>query len=103
MRLPQSRRFLFILIGDLVMIRPLLVTLVVAAVLTLGSTATARDLQPLVSVEWLQDHLAEDGLVVIDIRSAIDGGDREAFEAGHIPGAVYSSYTEAGWRQSSSA
>ena len=83
------------------MIRPLFAMLVAAAALAMVNVATARDLQPLVSVEWLENHLGEDGLVVIDIRSAIDGGDRADFEAGHIPGAVYSSYTAAGWRQDS--
>lgn len=67
--------------------------------LSLPLAAQARDLAPLVSVDWLAGQLDADDLVVIDIRSAIDGGDREAFEAGHIPGAVYSSYTEAGWRR----
>ncbi len=60
---------------------------------------SARALQPLVSVEWLDRHLGKDGLVVVDVRSGIDGSDREDFEAGHIPGAVYSNYTTAGWRQ----
>jgi len=81
--------------------RPMLVALLAATLLTLTGTALARSLEPLVSVEWLQSHLGESGLVVIDIRSAIDGGARSDFEAGHIPGAVYSSYTEAGWRQNS--
>ena len=45
---------------------------------------------PLVSSRWLSDHLAEDGLRVIDLRWYSDGrSGREAFEAGHIPGAVF--------------
>jgi thiosulfate/3-mercaptopyruvate sulfurtransferase len=83
------------------MSRSMLVALLAATLLTLTGTALARSLEPLVSVEWLQGHLGEEGLVVIDIRSAIDSGARSDFEAGHIPGAVYSSYTEAGWRQNS--
>ncbi len=66
--------------------------------LTLPFTASARDLQPLVSVDWLADHLGEEGLVVVDVRSSIDGSEREDFEAGHIPGSVYSNYMTAGWR-----
>lgn len=62
-------------------------------------SATADDdLQPLVTGQWLHDNLDRDDLVVLDIRNRIDGGNRETFEAGHIPGAVYSSYTDDGWR-----
>lgn len=64
------------------------------------STASAQLPGPLVSVDWLAGNLDNDDLVVVDIRSGIDGSTRETFEAGHIPGSVYSSYTEAGWRQS---
>jgi thiosulfate/3-mercaptopyruvate sulfurtransferase len=53
---------------------------------------------PLVSVEWLKDHLADPGLVVLDIRSAIDGGGAEAYAKGHIPGALHSDYDRGGWR-----
>lgn len=60
--------------------------------------ARAEGLQPLVSTGWLQDNLERDDLVVLDIRNAIDGGTRATFENGHIPGAVYSSYTADGWR-----
>lgn len=61
----------------------------------------ARTLQPLVSVDWLEQHLNDEKLVVLDIRSAIDGGSRETYERGHVPGAIYSNYIEAGWRQDS--
>ena len=64
------------------------------------STASAQLPGPLVSVDWLAENLDNDDLVVVDIRSGIDGSTRETFEAGQIPGSVYSSYTEAGWRQS---
>jgi thiosulfate/3-mercaptopyruvate sulfurtransferase len=47
--------------------------------------------RPLVDVRWLRDHLGEPGLVVADVRW-INGGTaeqvRDAFGAGHIPGAV---------------
>jgi thiosulfate/3-mercaptopyruvate sulfurtransferase len=45
-------------------------------------TRSTRSIDPLVSTEWLQAHLSDDGLAVIDIRFA------EEYEAGHIPGAV---------------
>jgi len=66
--------------------------------LVLSVTAQAQTLTPLVSTDWLREHRGADDLVVLDVRSAIDGSDRGSFEQGHIPGAVYSSYTGAGWR-----
>ncbi len=41
----------------------------------------------LIAPDALAARLGDENLVVIDIRTAADGG-REAFEAGHIPGAV---------------
>ncbi|PKM04124.1 MAG: sulfurtransferase [Gammaproteobacteria bacterium HGW-Gammaproteobacteria-6] len=59
------------------------------------------DTQPLVDARWLNENLAREDLVVLDVRSAIDnGGDRSSFEKAHIPGAIYSSYTGDGWRES---
>jgi thiosulfate/3-mercaptopyruvate sulfurtransferase len=52
----------------------------------------------LISPEALQARLGDDNLVVIDIRSSIDGGGRAAFEAGHVAGAVHSDYVADGWR-----
>lgn len=54
--------------------------------------------KPLVSVEWLKANLSDRSVVVLDIRSAIDGGGSEAYAAGHIPGSVHSDYDKAGWR-----
>lgn len=68
------------------------------ALLLAPLAARAEGLQPLVSAEWLHANLEREGLVVLDIRNAIDGGTRATFEDGHIPGAVYSSYTADGWR-----
>ena len=36
--------------------------------------------------------------MVLDIRSAIDGGGADAYAKGHVPGAVHSDYDKAGWR-----
>ena len=72
-----------------------------AAIVTLGATFTASAApaaQPLVSVEWLKGHLSDKDVVVLDIRSAIDGGGVEAYNAAHIPGSVHSDYDKAGWR-----
>lgn len=56
---------------------------------------------PLVDADWLHAKLGKPGLVVLDIRNKIDGGSRQVFEAGHIPGAVYSNYLTDGWRATS--
>ncbi|MGI9437648.1 MAG: sulfurtransferase [Geminicoccaceae bacterium] len=58
----------------------------------------ADDLSPLVDVDWIKAHSDRDDVVLLDIRNKIDGGSAKAFAAGHIPGAVYSNYLEAGWR-----
>jgi thiosulfate/3-mercaptopyruvate sulfurtransferase len=60
--------------------------------------ATAAEAEPLVSVEWLNSHLQDPDLVVLDIRSAIDGGAEKAYTEAHIPGSVHSDYDKDGWR-----
>ncbi len=60
--------------------------------------AMAAGAEPLVSVQWLKVHRADPNVVVLDIRSAIDGGGAEAFVKAHIPGSVHSDYDKAGWR-----
>jgi len=67
-----------------------------ALVVALASPATAA--QPLVSPQWLDSHLHDSGLVVVDVRSAIDGGGEKAYLAAHIPGSVHSDYDKPGWR-----
>jgi len=69
-----------------------------ALALAIAAPAAAAELQPLVSVQWLDSHRAEPNLVVLDIRSAIDGSKPETFAQGHIPGAVHSDYDRDGWR-----
>jgi thiosulfate/3-mercaptopyruvate sulfurtransferase len=54
--------------------------------------------EPLVTVHWLNTHRADPDVVVLDIRSAIDGGGAEAYAAAHIPGSVHSDYDKACWR-----
>jgi thiosulfate/3-mercaptopyruvate sulfurtransferase len=44
---------------------------------------------PIVSPEWLRDHLRDPDLRVIDFRWSLRGPGREAYEQGHIPGAVF--------------
>jgi thiosulfate/3-mercaptopyruvate sulfurtransferase len=62
--------------------------------------AVADSISPLVPVAWLKVHLTDPEMVVLDVRSAIDGGGVEAYVRGHIPGAVHSDYARAGWRVS---
>ncbi len=75
----------------------------VAAALFVGlatvSAAQAERLtdQPLVDAAWLNQHLGDPSLLVIDIRDP--GKDGAApYAAGHVPGAVEAQYTAYGWR-----
>ncbi len=70
------------------MYRPASIT-AAAAVLLAGGTASA---QPLVDADWLNGHLNDAHVVVLDIRP------REQNAAGHIPAAVPADYETAGWR-----
>jgi thiosulfate/3-mercaptopyruvate sulfurtransferase len=54
--------------------------------------------QPLMPPSALADALGEPSLAIVDIRSAVDGGGRAAFEAGHVPGAIHTDYVADGWR-----
>ncbi|MGJ7459887.1 sulfurtransferase [Halomonas sp. MA07-2] len=71
-----------------------------ASALAIAGPVYALHPAPLVEAEWLNEQLGSDGLVVLDVRSSIDdGGDHAAFESARIPGSRYSSYTDAGWRE----
>ncbi len=52
----------------------------------------------LIAPEDLLARLGHPRLIVLDIRSSIDGGGKAAYEAGHIPGAVHTDYVADGWR-----
>jgi thiosulfate/3-mercaptopyruvate sulfurtransferase len=41
-----------------------------------------RTIDPIVSTDWLEAHLGDEGLVIVDVRWA------EHYEAGHVPGAI---------------
>ena len=73
-----------------VFVAAVLVAAAVAA--TPGSTAPV---EPLVSAQWLKDHLRDPQIAVIDVRMGAP-----VYDAGHIPGAVHSDYDKAGWRVS---
>lgn len=55
---------------------------------------------PLITPDALAALSHDPGVIVLDIRSAVDGGGRAAYEAGHIPGAIHSDYVAGGWRAS---
>ena len=68
----------------------------VAAVLVVAAIpASAAPVEPLVSAQWLKDHLRDPQIVAIDVRSGAP-----VYDAGPIPGAVHSDYDKAGWRVS---
>ncbi len=52
----------------------------------------------LISPEELFARLGDSNLVILDIRSSVDGGGKAAYEAGHVPGAVHTNYVADGWR-----
>jgi thiosulfate/3-mercaptopyruvate sulfurtransferase len=80
--------------------RHILASLAVLTGLLIGAVApaSASAVEPLVDAQWLNAHLTAPDVVVLDIRSAIDGGGEKAYLAGHIPGAVHSDYDKGSWR-----
>ena len=42
--------------------------------------------EPLVTPEWLAHRLRKPDSLILDIRSVVDGGGRQAYEAGPHPG-----------------
>ena len=78
------------------LVRRIAVTLALATAVV--SPALADDATPLVSPGWVKARLGNPDVVVLDVRSALDGGGTDAYTRGHIPGAVHSDYDKAGWR-----
>ena len=55
-----------------------------------GTVAGVSTFGPLVSPEWLQEHLADADLRIIDFRWYQDGrSGKDAYVAGHVPGALF--------------
>lgn len=65
---------------------------VLAAGIATSALAEAPEVTPLVSTDWLQSHLDNDYLVIIDTRSALSKSGKDDYAKGHIPGAVWSEY-----------
>jgi thiosulfate/3-mercaptopyruvate sulfurtransferase len=64
---------------------------------SLAASASAMAAEPLVNSKWLKDNLGKPGLVVVDLRSG-GGAGREDYVKEHIPGSVFSDYSNDGWR-----
>jgi thiosulfate/3-mercaptopyruvate sulfurtransferase len=61
--------------------------------------STGQAAPALISAAERAGRLGDPGLIVLDIRSDGYGGGRQAYHAGHIPGAIHSDYVADGWRQ----
>lgn len=64
-----------------------------------GASGAATWPGPLVDAAWLRDHLASSDLAVVEIGTGRFGASFIDFIAGHVPGAVYTSYANDGWRE----
>jgi thiosulfate/3-mercaptopyruvate sulfurtransferase len=62
-----------------------------------GAQAERLTDEPLVDTAWLQQHLDNDSLVILDVRDAVEGV--QPYATGHIPGAISAPYATSGWRQ----
>ena len=58
--------------------------------------SNVSEVTPLVTADWLAQRNGTADLLVLDIRSAVDGGGRAAFEEAHIPGAIHTDYAKDG-------
>ena len=60
--------------------------MVIVLLLLLPLTVMARDINPIVSTDWLEKNLQNPKVVIEDLRKVED------YKAGHIPGAVNAFY-----------
>ena len=60
----------------------LLGVVMLAVLLLLPMSALARDVAPIVSIDWLEKNLANPKVVILDVRKV------EEYKAGHIPNAI---------------
>lgn len=74
---------------------------IATAVLSLSMVAAASaatKAPPLVDVNWVKANGCKPDVVLLDIRSSLDGGSKMDYIRGHIPCAIYSDYMKGGWR-----
>ena len=76
-------------------VRRAFVAAILVAATVASTSGSAAPVEPLVSAQWLKDHLHDPQIVVIDVRPGAP-----VYDGGHIPGAVHSDYDKAGWRVS---
>lgn len=62
------------------------------------ATVSAMAAQPLVDAAWAKEHSCDPNVRVLDIRNKWDGSRKGDYQKGHIPCAIYSDYSSAGWR-----
>lgn len=74
------------------------IALMMAMLFTGIASSMAASAPPLVDAAWVKANSCKPGVVVLDIRNALDGHSRIDYLRGHIPCAVYSNYLKAGWR-----
>lgn len=70
-----------------------------AAVAIFLSATAVMAAEPTVSAGWLREHVTDPNIVLVDIRAVEPGGQKNAYEEAHIPGAQHADYFQAGWRQ----
>ncbi|MFL2551473.1 MAG: sulfurtransferase [Arenicellales bacterium] len=70
----------------------------VGGAVSLVFATTAMAAQPLVDAAWVKDHSCDPNVRVLDIRNKWDGSRKGDYQKGHIPCAIYSDYSSAGWR-----
>lgn len=62
------------------------------------SAIPALAADPLVDVAWLKANHGKPGVTVLDLRPA-----KQAYLAGHVPGAIFTDYAKDGWREKNAA
>lgn len=72
--------------------------LMLVAMVGAGLAQGAGAATPLVDAGWMKANSCQPGVVVLDIRNALDGHSKTDYLRGHIPCAVYSDYMKDGWR-----
>jgi len=65
-------------------------TVAILSVSTLGTAAFGAT--PLVDSNWVNAHLNDDNVVILDIRSPVGGSSKDDYLKGHVPGAIHSAY-----------
>jgi len=68
------------------------------ALVVIAGGARAETVTPLVSVDWVKEHIGTPGIVFLDVRGKLDGATRQTYLDGHIPGAIWTDYLKDGWR-----